>query len=137
MSFSLNLTSLFASVTTSANDAATVAAKAQTYIVLAEQAGAALKLNGSQKLAMVQQLLIADLTAANPALAATVQKDWTAIAGVISGIIALFNFIGWAFNIVAPFIEAAAPGSVPAVTAIQAASAAAQAAEQAAQPKAA
>ena len=133
MAFSVNLTSLFSSVASTANDAALVAEKAQTYIVLAEQTGAALKLSGPQKLDMVKQMLLADINSINPSLAAELGRDWQKISGIISGAIAFFNFIGWAFSVLAPFIEQAVPASIPAVTAIQAAQAAVAAAEKAAQ----
>ena len=131
MAFSVNLTSLFTGVTTTAADAALIAQKTQTYIVLAEQAGAALKSSGSDKLAMVKAMLLADLNAVNPALGAEITAAWAKIEGIIAAIIQFFNLIGWMFSIVAPFVEIAVPGSVPAITAITAAGKAITAAEAA------
>lgn len=135
--FKLNPAPFFAAVISDAGQATTFANKTLGYVLIAEQMGAALssptnKFSGADKLGAVQKMLLADLTQSDPALADWVQKAWGSIAGAISVLITFLNFLGWAFQTVAPILAVADPGAVPAIDAVNAAVTAAQALQAAA-----
>lgn len=134
--FKLNPTAFFAGIISNAGQAETFASKVTGYVLIAEQMGAALtqgntKFTGADKLAAVQKMLLADLAQSDPALAAWVQKAWPQVAGAISVLITFLNFIGWAFQTIAPILSVADPGAIPAITAVNAAVTAAQTLEKA------
>lgn len=126
MLFKINTASLFHTVITDANMAAVIAAKATGYVVVAEQIGHAFGLSGPGKLDVVRKMLFADLGQSFPEAATVIEANWPKIAAVISAMVALFNFIGWAFQTAAPLVAAADPAAIPAIEAINAAVHAAQ-----------
>ncbi|HZR87916.1 MAG TPA: hypothetical protein VFB02_13990 [Bradyrhizobium sp.] len=109
-----------------------VAQKAMTYIQVAEQVGKAWGLSGADKLGLVKDALLADLAQVDKPLADLVTAEWPKIAGILSALVSVFNFIGWAFAAAAPIVAAADPGAAPAINAINAAIAAVQAVKAAA-----
>lgn len=125
----ISLAPFFAGVVADASKVETVAAKVMTYINVAEQIGKAWGLSGTDKLTLVEKTLLADLAQLDAPLAAELQKVWPKIAGVISGIIQVFNVIGWAFSAAAPIVIAAVPGATTAIAAVEAALRAVQALE--------
>lgn len=123
----ISLTPFFAGITADSSKVETVASKVMTYINVAEQIGKAWGLSGTDKLALVEKTLLADLAQLDAPLAAELQKVWPKVAGIISAIIQVFNAIGWMFSAAAPIVIAAVPGATPAITAVEAALAAVQA----------
>lgn len=114
-------TAFFGTVIADADDAKLIAGKAVLYIQAAQQIGAAWGLTGSQKLTAVLQWLQADLNGLDPNLGAWFAKALPQVTGVINGLVAIFNTIGWLFQAAAPIVAAADPGAAPAIAAINAA----------------
>lgn len=135
MSFQLNLSHLFHSVTNDANAASDLFHKANSYVQVAEQIGKAWGLTGPQKLEAVKNMLLADLSHVAPDLATAVLNAWPKVASAISVMISIFNAIGWAFVQAAPIIVQAVPEAATAITAVSAAVSAAQAVEKAISPQ--
>jgi hypothetical protein len=128
--FKLDMSHLFAAVTADAGTATLVFNKASTYVVVAEAVGKAWGLTGPQKLDAVKAMLLADLQQSAPEVAKFLTDEWPKVAGAISVMVALFNFIGWAFQAAAPIISIADPAAAPAIQAISVALQAAQALQQ-------
>ena len=129
--FKIDPTSLFSSIITDAQDATLVAGKATSYVLVAEQIGAAYGLTGTQKLAAVKSMLLADLQQSWPAGYTWLQNSWPQISGVISAMVAIFNAVNWMFQAAEPILAIADPSAIPALTAVNAAITAAQALQKA------
>jgi hypothetical protein len=128
--FKLDMSHLFSTVTADAETATLVFTKASGYVVVAEAVGKAWGLTGPQKLDAVKAMLMADLQQSAPEVAKFLTDNWPKVAGAISAMVAIFNFIGWAFQAAAPIIAVADPAAAPAIQAISAALQAAQALQQ-------
>ena len=117
--FKINLAPQFAAVVSDMQKAETVAAKAATYMHAVEQIGKNGALTSTQKLLAVKTALINDIGAFDPVLAASLLQNWSKVAGIINGAVALYNSIKWDFQVVAPIIEALAPSTIGAISAIE------------------
>lgn len=119
MSLKINFTGLFATVASIEAKAEVVAKKAYAYAQTIEEIGEQAGMSGVQKLEALKTALVNDVAKTDSALASTLASDWNAVAGAVSGMVALYKASKALLAKVAPAVEAAVPQSKPVIDAIE------------------